>query len=155
MPNEIKVDGRLGKDWKVKSIPGGAELIEGSLAVNQDYKKKGSTEYTKRPACWLGLKLWGAVRDLSHGLVKGDRVVVTGRIACDEWTDSEGRKRFDYSINVNDIQPFELPGREGGGGGRSRPQNDRPVDSGSQRSRDDAAFDSAASALGGDDEIPF
>ena len=89
--NQVVFSGTLGRDIEVKAI--NADLFVGkfSLAVSEGVKKNGQWE---NKTYWLDFETWSKKPENLDGLLKGTKVVVTGRVKVDEWQDKEtGKKR--------------------------------------------------------------
>ncbi|WP_277212459.1 single-stranded DNA-binding protein [Isoptericola croceus] len=55
---------------------------------------------------WFTVKAFrGAARTVCDSLVQGHPVVVTGRLSAEEWTDRDGRDRFNLVVEADAIGP--------------------------------------------------
>ena len=96
--NETKLMGNLVKEPNVyESEKGGHAKIR--MAVNT---KRGDVEDT----LFIDVKLFGyAYKDFEYFTPdKGDRVLVIGRLAIEEFTDKEGNQRREAVVYANSLQ---------------------------------------------------
>ena len=89
--------GNLGKDCEVRAAGNGDPAANFGLGVQVGTKAAPET-------MWVRCSLYGKrAESLSQYLVKGQRVIVTGRLKLGTWTDKEGRERTDLRMNVQDL----------------------------------------------------
>jgi len=91
--NEVRFKGNLTKDPEYKSISD-SSLVSFRIAVNEYVGKD------KEETVYLDVDGWGSHSDYAKNvnLVKGDRVIVDGRLRQRDWEDNNGVKRISYSI---------------------------------------------------------
>ena len=87
--NEVKFIGRLVRDAESKYMENGKIKQYFSLAINDDYKKAGSEEYTKR-VYFANCVVYGKEY---QGLTKGKRVIINGKFTTINYTTPNGEKR--------------------------------------------------------------
>lgn len=89
--------GNLGKDCEVRAAGNGDPAANFSLGVQVGTKSAPET-------MWVRCSLYGKrAESLSQYLLKGQRVIVTGRLKMATWSDKEGRERTDLRMNVTDL----------------------------------------------------
>lgn len=132
--NKVIVMGNLTRDPELRSTPGGTQVTEISLAVNDNYTD--SQGQRQERTTFVDITVWGKQAEtLCRWKKKGDPLLVEGRLQMDEWTDKQsGEKRKKLKVVATG---FTFVGRgggaEGGGGngggsrgGSNRQQGGRP-----------------------------
>lgn len=132
----ITVVGNLTADPELRFTKSGKAVASLNVAESQRIKdgdtwKDGDTTYW-RVTAWDGL-----AEHIGDSLAKGQRVIVTGRIASRTYETREGEKRTVYEISADAVGPdlkwatakVERTGK-GSGGGRSA--SDDPWAAGAQ-----------------------
>lgn len=63
-----------------------------------------------KPSLWLDVTAWSqwAIPDLLR-CSKGDKVTVSGRLECREWTGRDGEKRSSWGISIDQIDRHAPP----------------------------------------------
>lgn len=102
----------------VKSAEMRGNVLPFSVAVNESWKNQGTGEYEDY-ASFIDCALFGnRAKALARYLVRGQKVLVSGRLHQARWEDKDGNPRRAISVYVDNI---ELVGR---------PKNpEQPVDS--------------------------
>lgn len=96
MLNHITIMGRLTRDPEIRQTQGGTPVTSFSLAVERDFKEKGSDE---RATDFIDVTAWrSAAEFVGKYFAKGRMVVVDGRLQMREWTDKEGNKRRSFEV---------------------------------------------------------
>ena len=126
----ITVVGNLTADPELRFTKSGKAVASLNVAESQRVKegdtwKDGDTTYW-RVTAWDGL-----AEHIGDSLAKGQRVIVTGRIASRTYETREGEKRTVYEISADAVGPdlkwatakVERTGK-GSGGGRSMASDD-------------------------------
>lgn len=126
----ITVVGNLTADPELRFTKSGKAVASLNVAESQRVKegdtwKDGDTTYW-RVTAWDGL-----AEHIGDSLAKGQRVIVTGRIASRTYETREGEKRTVYEISADAVGPdlkwatakVERTGK-GSGGGRSTASDD-------------------------------
>lgn len=91
MLNKIIIMGRLGKDPELRHTQSGTPVASFSLAVDRDFKDKGTGE---RVTDWIDVVAWRQTGEfVSRYFTKGRVAVVEGRLQMRDWTDREGNMR--------------------------------------------------------------
>jgi len=117
--NKVILMGNLTRDPELRSTPGGAQVTEITLAVNDVYTDKSGNKQER--VDFIYVTFWGKQAEtLTRWKKKGDPLLIEGRLRMDQWDDKEsGKKRS--ALKVQGIG-FTFLGRggqggEGGGGG--------------------------------------
>jgi single-strand DNA-binding protein len=112
--NKVTLVGALGKDPELKSTPNGNKFVRMTLATTvrwTDQKTKESKSQTE----WHHLSAWDKVAEImADQLKKGDRVMMSGKIHYNEYTDAKGEKKTETQIQVEDFAKLEKSFRVGG-----------------------------------------
>ena len=134
--NQVIVLGNLGKDPEVKYTPGGKDVANFSVAVNESWTDKSGQKQERVE--WVRVVVWDKLAELcGEYLAKGRQAMVVGRLQTREWNNKEGVKQYTTEVVATTVQ--FLGGKEGGS------------------KRPSASDDFATPPLqnGGEDEIPF
>ncbi|MCC6465961.1 MAG: single-stranded DNA-binding protein [Planctomycetes bacterium] len=167
--NKVIVMGNLTRDPELRSTPGGTQVTEISLAVNDNYTDSQGQKQER--TTFVDITVWGKQAEtLCRWKKKGDPLLVEGRLQMDEWNDKQsGEKRKKLKVVATG---FTFVGRGGsgegggggGGGGRSqgRPQQGKPAQGKAAQGGGDfggaeGGYDSYATSLpqGEGEEPPF
>ncbi|GAB3028176.1 hypothetical protein GCM10027051_36530 [Niabella terrae] len=94
--------GRITTDAQVKTVADDREIIEFTVAQNDYYKPRNSTEARKLTnffncSYWMG-------SGLAPFLTKGTLVEVIGRLGMEVWNNKEGEARAALTLHVQHIQ---------------------------------------------------
>ena len=116
MLNRIIIMGRLGKDPELRRTQQGTPVASFSLAVDRDFKDKGTGE---RVTDWIDVVAWRQTGEfVSRYFTKGRMAVVEGRLQMRDWTDREGNKRRSAEVVADNVY-FGDSKKDGDGGGYS------------------------------------
>lgn len=97
--SNIVITGTIGQEPELRHVGNdGTELTTFSVAVN-NYKGKGKDETTT----WFKVNAWKYLASGASVLEKGYRVLVSGRLEIEEYTDKEGNKRFSNVVTADEI----------------------------------------------------
>lgn len=96
----ITVQGFLGAAPEVRYTNDGLAVANLSIAHTPRKHDPDSGEWVDAgPTLWVVASVWGAVAEaVADASQKGDLVAVSGQLALDEWTDSDGAVRTDLVI---------------------------------------------------------
>lgn len=99
--NSIVLVGRLTSEPKLESV-GTSSKCTFSIANNRSYKKG---EEWKNEASFFDVVTWGTFADrISSKLVKGELIVISGRLQQDRW-EKDGQKQSRIYIIADSIEP--------------------------------------------------
>lgn len=98
----MEITGRIVKDASVFKVKENREVVNFSIAVNDSYKPKGSTE-TKKIVTYIDCSYW-----LSTGLVqwlkKGTLVQLFGRIGMNVYIGNDAQAHGALTFHTSDIK---------------------------------------------------
>ena len=95
--------GTLGKDPELRYTTGGTGVASFSMAVNRSYKK--NDEWVQETS-WFDVVCWGDLGEhCAESLVKGNRVIATGRLQQRSWETREGEKRYAIELVADAVGP--------------------------------------------------
>ena len=143
--NSITLVGNLPRDPEMRFTATGRAVASFSMGVGRRYQVNGEWQ---EQTSWFNVTAWGQLgENAAATLVKGSRVVVTGRLEQREYTSREGEKRTAIDVVADDIGPslrwatatvVRTPKQEGQGGGAA---TNRPANSGSNPGNEATPFD--------------
>lgn len=96
----ITIQGFLGAAPEVRYTADGLAVTNLSIAHTPRKHDPQTDEWVDAgPTLWVVASVWGAVAEaVADTSQKGDLVAVSGQLALDEWTDSDGVVRTDLVI---------------------------------------------------------
>lgn len=100
--NKVILLGRLTRDPEVRYSMGESQIsiARFSLAVNRKWKREGEPE-----ADFFNCTAFGKLAEFAEKYLKqGVKVVVTGRIQNDNYTNKEGQKVYSVKVIVEEIE---------------------------------------------------
>lgn len=99
----VTVVGNIARDPELRYSQGGAPMVKFSIAENRRYQKAG--EWTEEVG-FYDVICWGQLgENAASCLNKGDRVVVSGRLAQRSWEATDGGKRSAVEIVADMLGP--------------------------------------------------
>lgn len=105
MSNATTITGNLTREPEIRyTSEGHANAVLG-VAVNRRWQNRDSREWEESTSffdvvCWREL-----AENVTLSLVKGMRVVVTGRLEQRSWETGDGERRFKVEIVADDVGP--------------------------------------------------
>jgi single-strand DNA-binding protein len=112
--NKVILIGNLGKDPELRYTPGGAAVVNFSIATNEKWKDKEGNPQERTE--WHNIVLWGRLAEIANDyLRKGSPVYIEGRLQTRNWEDRDGNKR--YTTEIVGMQMQMLGRAEGAGSG--------------------------------------
>ena len=146
--NKVIMMGRLTRDPEVRYSQGAnaTAIARFSLAVDRRWKREGEPD-----ADFFNCTVFGRQADfVEKYLRQGIKVVVTGRIQNDNYTNKDGQKVYSVQIIVEEIEFAESKNAASGNGGAAASQ------AGLRPSPSQASGDGFMSIPdGAEDELPF
>jgi single-strand DNA-binding protein len=111
--NAVTLLGNLGAEPELKYTPSGKAVANFRLAVNERYTDAAGQQH--RQAHWFSVSCWEKLAELAGlYLVKGSRVLVSGRLTSRSYEADDGSKR--YAVDVVALNLVFLDGaRESAG----------------------------------------
>ncbi len=105
MSNTTTLAGNLTRDPEIRYTREGQANATFGLAVNRRWQPKGSDEWEEATSffdvvCWREL-----AENVALSLVKGSRVMVTGRLEQHTWETELGERRSRVEVTAEDVGP--------------------------------------------------
>jgi single-strand DNA-binding protein len=154
----ITVIGNLCGDPELRFTPSGAAVTNFTVAATPRTYDKHTEQWKDGDTLFLRCGIWReAAENVAESLVKGSRVIVTGRLKQRSY-DKDGEKRTVYELDVDEVGPslkfatakVNKASRSGDGGGGFGSGGRQSGTSG-----DDPWGSSPTSFGGGDEPPPF
>ncbi len=103
--NTVVLVGNVTRDPEMRYTPTGQARLTFGLAVNRRWQNRQTNEWEEATSffdvvCWREL-----AENASESLVKGTRVVVTGRLDQRSWETPEGEYRSKVEIVADEVGP--------------------------------------------------
>ena len=156
--NRVILVGRLARDPETKSIRGGANVVNMSVATSRKFKD-GTGQYQETTE-WHRIVAFGRQADYaSQYLSKGRLVYIEGRLRTSTWQTKDGQKRSTTEVVAGSIQGLDRGGHVDRPSGDSGSFGNRGT-AGVHRLADEAKVPQVGGATTGglvfdDDDIPF
>ena len=157
----ITVIGNLTADPELRFTPSGAAVANFTVASTPRTFDKQSNEWKDGEALFLNCSVWRqAAENAAESLVRGMRVIVSGRLKARSYETREGEKRTVFEIDVDEVGPSlkyatakvsktTRSGTGGGGGGGGYGGGDDPWSSGGQQAGGSGGGQSSGGSWGG------
>jgi len=122
----ITVVGNLTGDPELRFTPSGAAVANFTVASTPRAFDRQSNEWKDQETLFMRCSVWSeAAENIAESLVRGNRVVVTGRLKSRSYETKEGEKRTVVELEVDEVGPslryatakVNRTQRSGGGGG--------------------------------------
>lgn len=102
--NNVQILGRLIKDCEKKSFEGGSCIINGCVAINDNYKSQKTNEWVER-SYFVNFVINGKnAETFDNKLKKGDPILIEGKLQTRNYEDKNGNKRTFTEVVVYHIQ---------------------------------------------------
>lgn len=98
----MEFTGRITADAKVSTVKGEKEVVNFSVAINDRYRPKGSTE-TKEFVTYINVAWWMGT-GITKILRKGAIVTVSGRLYTNAYNDLQGNAKASINCHANEIK---------------------------------------------------
>lgn len=98
----MEITGRIVKDASVFKVKQNREVVNFSIAVNDSYKPKGSTE-TKKIVTYIDCSYWLST-GLAQWLRKGTLVQLFGRIGLNVYIGNDAQAHGSLTFHTSDIK---------------------------------------------------
>jgi single-strand DNA-binding protein len=124
----ITVVGNLTGDPELRFTPSGAAVANFTVASTPRAFDRQSNEWKDQETLFMRCSVWReAAENIAESLVRGNRVVVTGRLKSRSYETKEGEKRTVVELEVDEVGPSlryatakvnrtQRSGGQGGGG---------------------------------------
>lgn len=118
--NKIILMGRLVRDPEISSSTSGTTFARYTIAVDRKFKKEGEPT-----ADFFNCTSFGKQAEfVERYLKKGTKIVVSGRLQNNNYTNKDGQKVYDVRIMVEDIEFAESKSEGGSTSAEKKPGND-------------------------------
>ena len=109
MANRVFISGNLGTDIKVTYTAGkGTPVGRFSVGVNEYNSQTKQNE-----TMWVNVTLWGkSAESLSPYLVKGTKVIVTGKLSIKKYKANDGTEKYSTEVVADMVNGVELIGKK-------------------------------------------
>ena len=95
--NKITIIGNVGQDPELRFTQGGQSSVKMTVATSRKVKEEWVST-------WHNVVAWGQLAEnIAASVVKGTRVIVSGRLDVREWKDKNDNKKVSYEIVVDEI----------------------------------------------------
>ncbi|WP_455676646.1 single-stranded DNA-binding protein [Pseudoscardovia suis] len=106
-PNTFTIIGRLGKDPEIRQA-GQANVASFTVAYTPRRLNRQTNQWEDGTTMWLECQAWDRGKrmlatNVANGLRKGQRVIVTGTLTENDWTDRDGNTRRSLRLEVEGI----------------------------------------------------
>jgi single-strand DNA-binding protein len=98
----MEITGRLTADAQVHKVSNDKEVVNFSIAINDNYKAKGSTQITE-VVTYINCSYWLNVTT-AQWLKKGALVQLFGRVGLNVYSNSEGKPLGSLTFHTNNIK---------------------------------------------------
>lgn len=98
----MEITGRIVKDASVFKVKENREVVNFSIAINDSYKPKGSTE-TKKIVTYIDCSYWMSA-GLAQWLKKGTLVQLFGRIGLNVYIGNDAQAHGSLTFHTSDIK---------------------------------------------------
>jgi single-strand DNA-binding protein len=103
--NAITVVGNVTRDPELKFLNSGQAALKLSVAVNRRWQNRQTQEWEERVSYFEVVGYGAMAENAANSLVKGSRVIVSGRLEQRTWETENGDKRSIVEINADEIGP--------------------------------------------------
>ena len=104
---DVRIDGRLVEEAKIKELESGARVATVRLANNRYFKGRDEQAWKERTG-FFEVQAWNALADTLSQLRKGQAVHIEGALGQDNWTDGEGKGHSRILIEATKVELREL-----------------------------------------------
>lgn len=106
--NKVILMGRLTKDPEISSSASGTTFARYSIAVDRKYKQEGEPD-----ADFFNCTSFGKQAEfVERYLKKGTKIVVSGRLQNNNYTNKEGHKVYDVRVITEEVEFAESKGSQ-------------------------------------------
>ena len=105
MSSNVTIIGNVTRDPELRFTPSGQANASFGVAVNRRWQNRQTNEWEEAVSffdvvCWREL-----AENVSEGITKGTRVIVTGRLEQRSWETQDGDKRSKIEIVADEVGP--------------------------------------------------
>ncbi len=100
----ITIVGNCVKEPELRYLPSGVAVCNLTVAVTP--RVKDGDAWTDGETMWFRLACWRQLAEsVAESIVKGTRVLASGRLSCRSYETKAGEKRTDLELQVDSIGP--------------------------------------------------
>jgi len=114
MFNNITLLGNLTRDVEIRYTQSGTAIGNTGIATNRKWKDKQGQ--AQEEVMFVDISFFGRSAEVANQyLRKGSKILVSGRLKLDQWTDQNGQKRSKHSVVVETMKMLDgNPNNNGG-----------------------------------------
>ncbi|MGH3771063.1 MAG: single-stranded DNA-binding protein [Pseudonocardiaceae bacterium] len=102
----VTVVGTLVSDMRPRRVgPDGALVLNFRVACNERRFDTASESWVDGESLYLSVSCWRRLAENAASLVKGDPVIVRGKLRTREWTTERGERRSVIELEANAVGP--------------------------------------------------
>lgn len=102
----VTVVGRLVTDMRPRRVgPDGSLVLNFRVASNERRFDKVSESWVNGESLYLSVSCWRRLAENAASLVKGDPVIVIGKLRTREWTTDQGERRSVVEMEASAVGP--------------------------------------------------
>lgn len=116
----MEITGRITKDATVRKLSEDRQVVNFSIAINESYKPKGSSEY-KDIVTYIECSYWLSPKS-AQWLKKGALVQLFGRIGLSVYTASDGTAMGSLTFHINSLKILVFAKKEQGAENTAHPK---------------------------------
>ena len=124
MINEVRLDGRIGKDAEVRTVGSGETVLSFSIA-NTERKKQGD-QWVDGETAWYDVTYWLKPGENDGDFKKGAYLCLKGRLKVDKW-EKDGTKHSKVKVIMREVESWEFV--KGGKSGADTNNGNKPAQS--------------------------
>ncbi|WP_406843478.1 single-stranded DNA-binding protein [Flavobacterium soyae] len=107
----MEITGRITKDALARKVGNEKQVVNFSIAINDSYKLKGSTEY-KHITTFIDCSYWLNAK-LAQWLKKGALVQLFGRVGISTYIGHDGSAMGSLTFHINSLKILAFAKNEG------------------------------------------
>jgi single-strand DNA-binding protein len=102
----VTVVGTLVSDMRPRRVgPDGTLVLNFRVACNERRFDKASESWVDGESLYLSVSCWRRLAENAASLVKGDPVIIRGKLRTREWTTEQGERRSVVELEANAVGP--------------------------------------------------
>lgn len=129
--NAVSVVGNAVRESELRFTPGGMAVCSFGIAVNRRRQDRQTQEWVEETSFFDVVAYGSLAENAAQSVIKGQRVMVQGRLEQRSWETQEGDKRSKVEVIADDIGPslrwatadVTKNERKSEGSGSSQPRN--------------------------------
>jgi len=100
--NKVILQGNLVEDISLRYTQSGTAIATSKIAVGKKFKKSDGSQGEK--TLWLKFTMWARSAEIANQyLRKGSKVLLEGSLENEDYTDSQGVKKYGFNLNVESM----------------------------------------------------